>query len=431
MFGALLYLVYIFVLASIVCYFFLLPDRPPLCGVYSQPGKFYLIKYAFFRVLYWLRQKQQERAQNSSDGGNGGKPAGYGVKSKSDVKDMEKMQTLPSEAPLAVDAVYFNAADRDGAYFVASCARRHENVSQVVLMIYLPEIGLLELPSLPDTSLRRTDEDSKKQFGASGLTIEPLEPMKRWRIRYEGELRLNGDEKQIFKAKLHVDWTACSDYFDFDTDMNAHALAASIAREPWSREFFERLRVAHQTHHEQFGDYRGTITLSGGSSPGGELQRQLNMRGGRDHSYGNIRQWSHFHRYAMQFVHTEDGLCFNAAVVSIPNVTMSRLEFGYVFKNGRKLALRSVDIPLADLGETTEAPRVYEFRFEDEERTKYEVECEVLHRPYFYIGEGGRRDAIILEQMCRYKVNGKRGWGLSEWQYRYDDYKTRMGKVDE
>jgi len=371
-----------------------------------------------------LRQQQQKRNRNEQ----GGK-AGYGVKSKADVKEMDRLQQLPESAPLAVDAVYFNAADRNGGYLVASCARRHKNISQTVLMMQLPELGLLELPSVPDTNLERTDEDKKGQFGAGGLTIEPVEPMKKWRIRFEGKLRLNRDESQLMDAKLTVDWTACTDYFDFDTDMNPHALAVSIAREPWSREFFKRLRDAHQTHHEQFGDIRGSLKLLGGKSPRGELEYQLNMRGGRDHSYGNVRLWSHFHRYAMQFVHTADGTCFNAAVVSIPNVTMSRLEFGYVFtKNGRKLALRSVDLPLEKLGETREAPMCYEFGFEDEEGTRYQVECEVLARPEFYMGEDGRRDALILEQMCRYKVNGKEGWGFSEWQYRHLDCRKESEK---
>lgn len=254
--------------------------------------------------------------------------------------------------------------------------------------------------------------------------------MKRWRIRYEGKLRLNRDEKEVFDAKLTLDWMACTDCFDFDTDMNAHALAASIAREPWSREFFNRLRDAHQTHYEQFGDFKGTLKLSGGKSSKGESEYQVNMRGARDHSYGNVRDWSHFHRYAMQFVHTADGMCFNAAVVSIPRVTMSRLEFGYLFKrDGRKLALRCVDLPLENLGETTEAPMAYEFEFEDEEGTRYKVECEVVARPEFYLGQDGRRDAVILEQMCRYKVNGKAGWGFSEWQYRHLDYRNRKEKT--
>lgn len=155
MLETLCYLFYVFCVAAVVSYFFLIPDPPPLCGAYSQPGKFYLLKYAFFRLLYWLRQQQQKRKQGDH-GSNGG--AGYGVKSKTDVKDMEKLQELPESAPLAVDAVYFNASDQKGGYFVASCARRHNSVSQAMLMLRVPELGMLELPSVPDTHLRRTDE---------------------------------------------------------------------------------------------------------------------------------------------------------------------------------------------------------------------------------------------------------------------------------
>ena len=50
----------------------------------------------------------------------------------------------------------------------------------------LPGIGLFELPSMPDTSLEGTGKD---EYAADGLKIEVVEPMKKWRIRYDGKLR--------------------------------------------------------------------------------------------------------------------------------------------------------------------------------------------------------------------------------------------------
>ena len=47
---------------------------------------------------------------------------------------------------------------------------------------------LLRSPKLPDTMLKIDTEsgDEKDQFGAEGLLFTPLEPMKRWGIRYHG-----------------------------------------------------------------------------------------------------------------------------------------------------------------------------------------------------------------------------------------------------
>ena len=54
-----------------------------------------------------------------------------------------------------------------------------------------------------------------------------------FRLRSTGELYL---------VKFDFDWTACTDFFDFDTDMHPAGLADGVARESWSREFFNTLQ---------------------------------------------------------------------------------------------------------------------------------------------------------------------------------------------
>ena len=48
----------------------------------------------------------------------------------------------------------------------------------------------------------------------------------------------------------------------------------------------------------------------------------------------------------------------------------------------------------------------------------YKLEGSVIEAPIFYIGEC--RDAKIHERLCNYKLNGIPGWGLSEWEYKYE-----------
>jgi len=57
----------------------------------------------------------------------------------------------------------------------------------------LPDLGFLELPSLPDTSLKATMEN---EYAAGGLYITVVEPMKTWCIKFDGKLRY----------VLHVYW---------------------------------------------------------------------------------------------------------------------------------------------------------------------------------------------------------------------------------
>ena len=47
---------------------------------------------------------------------------------------------------------------------------------------------------MPDTSLEGTGKD---EYAADGLKIEVVEPMKQWRIRFDGRLR------SVFKFSVH------------------------------------------------------------------------------------------------------------------------------------------------------------------------------------------------------------------------------------
>merc|ERR1719361_2010827 len=93
--------------------------------------------------------------------------------------------------------------------------------------------------------------------------------MKKWKISYEGKMRLvrggwKEDEADIKPAELvdvtfSLDWDAYTRMFDFDTDMLPSAICSAMAVELWSRNFFNQLKVAHQTHYEQFGAITGVV----------------------------------------------------------------------------------------------------------------------------------------------------------------------------
>jgi hypothetical protein len=45
----------------------------------------------------------------------------------------------------------------------------------------------------------------------------------------------------VFDVNFEGDWTTDLPYFNYDTDMNPTTLAGVIARETWTREYFEAL----------------------------------------------------------------------------------------------------------------------------------------------------------------------------------------------
>ncbi|XP_013420120.1 uncharacterized protein LOC106180635 [Lingula anatina] len=387
-------------LVVLVLKFLLTPDPDPVCGVYVKPGKWFTLKYYAFLLLLKLRQRRN--AANAER-------AGYGVRSRNSAQEMDRAQSLPPSHPKAVDAVYFNGGNGEGCYFVGATARRHKNIVQTLLYIRFPDLGLLELTTLPDTSLQGTEEGT---FAAGGLKFEAVKPMQTWNLTFDGNMRIvrTGEIKHV---RFLLVWTATTDYFDFDTDMENHALAQAIARERWTRTFFDALKVAHQTHYEQFGRISGTVHIEGVG------EKQLDVQGVRDHSYGNIRDWKDLHRYCIQYIQLEDGTAVCFGLICFPK-TMSRLLIGYVFHpDGRKDMVSSTDFEFIKFGQDGHPPDVFNCRFTAAKKT-YALRCEVVDQAHFFIGDG--RDARIHERLCKFTVNGVTGWGISEWDYRHNAF---------
>lgn len=161
-----MWLYVLYVVAVFLFYFLLKKDPPKVNGVYSQPSKYYWLKFYTFYVLLKLRQRkarQQESVAQSSHGkdddeeeeanlheGGWRKEGGGGKRSP---KLLERMHPPPSGMPRAVDAVYFNAANMDGYYFSVGTAQRPNRVMNAFFMVRVPDLGLFENIEMPTTNL--------------------------------------------------------------------------------------------------------------------------------------------------------------------------------------------------------------------------------------------------------------------------------------
>ena len=89
---------------------------------------------------------------------------------------------------------------------------------------------------------------------------------------------------------IDAKYTSKFPHFDFDSEMDPWTVARVMSREPWSREYFDRLKAAHQNHYEQFGDVTGDIEID-------DVKHPLNVQVMKDHTHGSIRDWKLLHRY--------------------------------------------------------------------------------------------------------------------------------------
>ena len=254
---------------------------PPILGVYQQGGPLSPLKQVLMFLLIKLNQR---RAQHRAVGHS---RAWLGLAAEDDISEMEKPQRLLSHS-LACDAVWFGGGSRDGTYLVISGARRANNILESMVFLYLPGLGLLEHHQLPDTARPQSEAQSGGWEGG-GVSLTPVSPMQAWRLQFQGRLR-SRQTGALHSVKLDCQFLSDLPYFDFDCDMSAWTVARAMAREPWSREYFARLKSSHQNHYEQFGNITGSLELDG-------EHFSIAVEAMRDHTHGSIRDWRLLHRY--------------------------------------------------------------------------------------------------------------------------------------
>jgi len=334
--------------------------------------------------------------------GGGGGP-GYGVGTGKDLQLMESAQPL-GDNPMAVDAVLLSCGGKDGSYLVAAISRRQLDMNNTIFCLRLPEVGVLLHPKHPDTTMFTSTKDGWESD--KSLVMTPVEPMKKWTVEYQGPM-VHKNTQETFDVVLKGTYTSNLAHFDFDSDMNPWTAARAFAKEPWSKEYFDKIKKAHQSHYEQFGQLTGTVEVNG-------KVHDLELDVMRDHTHGSTRDWRLMHRYGVQNFTTKNGLRGFIGVVSQPS-TFSTLELGYIYKpSGEAVAVQEVDLPLWQHGEGGDAPLDYGFRFKAGDEW-FEVQVKVLDFAEVFMG--WEWEARILERFCEYKVNGVGGWGVSEWHY--------------
>ncbi|VEN42743.1 unnamed protein product [Callosobruchus maculatus] len=379
--------------STLLLFFWRLLDKrsPPIFGIYQRENGLYWLKVLFMYTALSVR-KITNKAK------------------KKNVETLESCQKL-SEDGKAIDAVYFNGANGDGDHLVVGMARRKNLLVDgfILLKINSSGLGVLATPKMPSTSLYK--EEDNEQHAAEGIRITPIDNMKKYSLKYEGKLKTYGASKEdtLYDVKIDAIWTSDLPYFSFDTDMDPYRLASDMAFEPWSKSYFDTLEKMHQTHYEQFGSLTAKVTIN-------EKEFDIKLDTIRDHTFGVFREWRMFKRYGCHWFTTADGDHFNVSKICCP-VAFSRLTAGYMYsKKYQKLyPVTECDLELYQHGSFGNPPEDYAFTVKAGGET-YTVQVRAKDTPKFFISKDW--EAQIFENLCNFTVNGTKGWGAAEWQYR-------------
>jgi hypothetical protein len=90
-------------------------------------------------------------------------------------------------------------------------------------------------------------------------------PLEKWSLFFQGPCE--DSDGRWHQMKINLEWRAIMSKdnkpfkFDFDTQLDAAALAKSLSQLPWSRQLFSDLENSTQHHYEQWGLLEGSVTV--------------------------------------------------------------------------------------------------------------------------------------------------------------------------
>ncbi|KAI6189105.1 hypothetical protein M3Y98_00426700 [Aphelenchoides besseyi] len=365
--------------------------RRKLYGVYSQPSVWFWMKFHVARLMIRLQRRRKEKS-NDMFSGNVFRMSKVDRMKRLPVSLMENRHQLPTDLAFAGDCIFFNGSNSFGYYFTFGFAQRQNSIANLFCVLKVPGKGTFVNEELLNNS------NVKK-------------PMERWRIRFDGmfadakdlqqNLKKTGPEDQPagikqFRTSFEFEWNAKGDFFNFETDVSCDLIARSLALETWSRELFAKLESKHQIHYEQFGELNGSLRID-------------------DQDFDNFS-------YVIAMFYLEDGTCVNTSVVSMPEAVFSQLQFGYIITaNGSKVPICELDLQLPFIGENKQFPDKFYYQFKTEnDRQVHHVDVRVNERLAFKMGLD--LGCYIEELMCEFEVNGQKGYGFCEVEYRIQPY---------
>ncbi|XP_065497229.1 uncharacterized protein LOC135992168 [Caloenas nicobarica] len=320
--------------------------------------------------------------------------------------------------PHALDSIYFTGfAETNKTFVIARLAKRPNGICEMWLFLRVEGTGEFEHPQHPNMLV---SDESEEIWSGGGLAIEYAEPQMRWKISFDGLLRKgpyrqqwSEEEGELVPVKFSFHWENFTEVFDFSADSHRSAFARAFAQEPWTFEFFQRVKKQREQHfrHEQWGQSVGEIEIEN------QEKTELSLKGVRSHSYG-IRDWSEIYRYVMILARFEDGTAAHLTVINMP-ATTTHLTVGYVFfPDGRKAGIEWSNASLAEMAADGVIGDKYGVTFTaggeyfDVSATLDKQAC-----PVVYNGLTGR--GVFHECIADFQLNGlTQGWGLVEFYYR-------------
>lgn len=239
--------------------------------------------------------------------------------------------------------------------------------------------------------------------GEEPSAVRCIQPGKEWAFSFDGEVQ-DLHSGQPVRAKLDAVFVASGDIFEFGHDVDARVMADAIAKEKWSRAYFEELKGNDQVHYEQPGRVRCTLELDGQAI-------SINLPAMRDHSFGK-RDWNYMNRHFWLMALMEDRRQLNANMVSYP---VLKLMTGYYLDGGVAVCVEKAHI--AGDVQPHEVPRTFELTIGLADGRTLSAACRCEEVFPFPLAGGAY---TIYEGVGSFELAGVCGRGILEFGWNRD-----------
>lgn len=243
------------------------------------------------------------------------------------------------------------------------------------------------------------------------IKYETVEPLKRWRLRFSGEMRDIEDSRTLpslspeggAHTRVELDllfegMAPCFNFKNADPGAVAEMLVSARTR---LRDAGQVSRVSSE-HYEQAGRCSGRLAFGG---------REFEFAGGghRDHSWG-VRDWSAPRLWTWLTCQFSDELAFNLSRVAIESVDIFN---GFICRDGKNFPVRRARLE-TDFEEDGVTQKALRFTIEDTGGKVIEVAGDVLTVIPLDLSTRGH-STLVNEALTEYRWDGRTGYGIAEY----------------
>lgn len=285
------------------------------------------------------------------------------------------------------ESFYFNFYDKakDICAFMRIGLKRNMNEKAAFCFLMMPDSSTL--------GWKNQGPVKNSELTVGNLSFEKILAEKKWHLAFSGEMeRRRGAIVSPERVSFSADYDCLNrvfDYRDCVSGMN------------------ERISEKIATQHlEQFGSVKGRLTV-------GTQEYMLDGLGERDHSWG-VRDWNAPKMWIWLTCQFSEKSALNVTKLVMD---AGAVDAGFIHSDGENQALTSADIETS--WDANDEPKGLEMSLKDKQGKTHKVRADVMRKVVVpFASRDGGSLALMTENLARYEINSKVGYGIAEYLIR-------------